>query len=135
MSSVVSDTHALLWYLSNSTNLSAAALNAFDQAEKNGFLIYVPAIVIVELRYLVEKGRSILESDFRLVINTLNNPNSALTFAPLNQATAEDVERIPRSVVPEMPDRLIAATAFNLNLPLVSKDTEISNLQNVTVVW
>lgn len=135
MSSVVSDTHALLWYLSNSSNLSAAALNAFDQAETNGFLIYVPAIVIVELRYLVDKGRSILESDLRLVINTLNNPNSALTFAPLNQATAEDVERIPRSVVPEMPDRLIAATAFNLNLPLVSKDSEIGNLNNVTVVW
>jgi len=135
MSSVVCDTHALLWYLSNSNNLSAAALNAFDQAEKSGYLIYVPAIVIVELRYLVEKGRSILESDFRLVVNTLNNPNSALTFASLNQATAEDVERIPRSVVPEMPDRLIAATALNLNLPLVSKDTEITNLQNVTVIW
>ena len=135
MSSVVSDTHALLWYLGNSKNLSAAALNAFGTAEKSGSLIYVPAIVIVELRYLVEKGRSILESDFRLVIDTLNNPNSALTFAPLNQATAQDIERIPRSVVPEMPDRMIAATAFNLNLSLVSKDSEISRLQNITVIW
>ena len=135
MSSVVTDTHALLWYLGNSKNLSALALNAFDTAEKSGSLIYVPAISVVELRYLVEKGRGILESDFRLVIDTLNDPNSAFTFAPLDQGTAEDIERIPRSVVPEMPDRMIAATAFNLNLPLVSRDTEISRLQNITVIW
>lgn len=135
MSSVVSDTHALLWYLGNSNNLSASALNAFDTAERNGSLIYVPAISVVELRYLVEKGRGILETDFRLVVNTLNDPNSAFTFAPLDQSTAEDIERIPRSVVPEMPDRMIAATAFNLNLPLVSKDMEIRRLQNITVIW
>ena len=135
MSSVVSDTHALLWYLGNSNNLSPAALNAFDTAERNASLIYVPAIVVVELRYLVEKRRGILESDFQLVIGQLNDPNSALTFAPLDQSTAEDIERIPRSIVPEMPDRMIAATAFNLNLPLISKDSEISKLQNISIVW
>lgn len=135
MSSVVADTHSLLWYLGNSKNLSSKALTAFDAAEKAGSLTFVPAIVLIELRYLVEKRRSILESDFRLVVTTINDPNSALTFAPLNQAVAEDVERIPRSVVPEMPDRLIAATAFNLNLPLVSRDSEISKLQNVNVIW
>lgn len=111
------------------------SLSAFDIAEKSGSLIYVPAISVVELRYLVEKGKGILETDFRLVIHTLNDPNSAFTFASLDQATAEDIERIPRSVVPEMPDRMIAATAFNLNLPLVSRDAEINRLQNITVIW
>lgn len=135
MSSVVCDTHALLWYLGNSKHLSTNALTALDAAEKSGSLIFVPAIVLVELRYLVEKGRSILESDFRLVVRMIDDPNSALTFVALNQSITEDVERIPRSLVPEMPDRLIAATAFNLNRPLVSRDTEISKLRNVSVIW
>ncbi len=135
MSAVVTDTHALLWYLSNSSKLSADALAAFEKAEQNGFSIYVPAIILIELRYLVEKGRDIFEGDFRLVVEKLNSPLSALTFAPLNQAAAEDLEQIPRTVVPDMPDRLIAATAFNLNLPLISKDTSIRNLQNVKIIW
>lgn len=135
MSAVVTDTHALLWYLSNSSKLSADALNAFQNAEQKGFPVYVPAIVLVELRYLVEKGRDILESDFRLVIEKLNSPLSALTFAPLNQRTVEDLEQIPRNIVPDMPDRLITATAYNLDLPLISKDTNIRNLQNVKIIW
>jgi predicted nucleic acid-binding protein len=65
----------------------------------------------------------------------MNDPRSALTFTPLNQATAEDLDQIPRSAVPDMPDRLIAATAFNLNLPLVTRDSKINKLQNVQVIW
>jgi len=135
MSAVVSDTHALLWYLSNSSKLSPDALDAFQNAEQKGFPVYVPAIILVELRYLVEKGRDIVESDFQLVVGNLNSPLSALTFAPLTQATTEDLEQIPRNIVPDMPDRLIAATAYNLDLPLISKDASIRNLQNLRIIW
>ncbi len=135
MSAVVTDTHALLWFLSNSTKLSQNALDAFEKAETNGYPIYVPSIILVELRYLVEKARDIVESDFRLVVEKLNSPLSALTFAPLDQRTAEDLKEIPRNIVPDMPDRLIAATAYNLDLPLISKDVSIRNLQNLKIVW
>lgn len=135
MSAVVTDTHALLWYLNNSSELSANALAAFETAEQGGYLIYIPAIILVEIRYLVEKGRDVFEQDFGLVVSKMNDPNTALKFAPLNQATAEDLGQIPRSVVPDMPDRLIAATAFNLNLPLVTKDSDIRKLQNVQSIW
>lgn len=135
MSAVVTDTHALLWYLNNSSELSANALTAFETAEQGGCLIYIPAIILVEIRYLVEKGRDVFEQDFQLVISKMNDPRSALTFTPLNQATVEDLDQIPRSAVPDMPDRLIAATAFNLNLPLVTRDSKINKLQNVQVIW
>ncbi len=42
---------------------------------------------------------------------------------------------IPRLIVPDMPDRIIAATALALGLPLVTRDTEIRRLTNVTAVW
>lgn len=90
---------------------------------------------MIELRYLIEKGRDIFDSDFQLIVRKLNSPSSALTFAPLNQAIAEDIENISRAIVPDMPDRLIAATAFSLNLPLISKDGHIRKLKNIKVVW
>ena len=135
MSAVVADTHSLLWYLNDSTKLSTDALSAFENAEQNGFPIYVPAIILIEVRYLVEKGKDIFESDFQLIVNELNSSTSALTFVALNQKISEDLEKIPRATVPDMPDRLIAATAFSLNLPLISKDHKIQNLTNVNVVW
>ncbi len=135
MSAVVSDTHSLLWYLNDSSKLSPDALTAFEEAEQNGLPIYVPAIILVEVRYLVEKGRDIFESDFQLIVSELNSSSSALTFAPLNQSIAENLEKVSRAVVPDMPDRLIAATAFSLNLPLISKDGKIRKLTNVNVIW
>src|SRR2546423_10011765 len=135
MSAVVADTHSLLWYLNDSSKLSPDALAAFGQAEQNGLLIYVPAIILIEMRYLVEKGHGIAESDFQLIVSELNSASSALTFAPLTQSIAENLDKISRTVVPDMPDRLIAATAFSLGLPLISKDRNIRNLTNVQVIW
>ena len=89
----------------------------------------------MELRYLVEKVRDITESDFHIVVTELKNPASALTLAPLDQLVAETLAQIPRAVVPEMPDRIIAATAHALSLPLITRDTALSKLTNVAIIW
>ncbi|HEY9853570.1 MAG TPA: PIN domain-containing protein [Leptolyngbyaceae cyanobacterium] len=47
MTSVVLDTHAIVWYLLKSTNLSANALAAIDNANS----VYVASISIVEIIY------------------------------------------------------------------------------------
>ena len=57
MSTVVTDTHALLWYLLEPGKLSTAAKDEMIAAETGG-TIYVPAVVLVELRYLVDKGKT-----------------------------------------------------------------------------
>lgn len=48
MNRYVADTHALFWYLINSTELGSNARLAFDEADAEAF-IYVPASVIAEL--------------------------------------------------------------------------------------
>ena len=57
MASIVADTHAAVWYLSNDPRLSRAAGAAMDAVTAAGDPILIPAISLVELTYLVEKGR------------------------------------------------------------------------------
>lgn len=130
---IVADTHAVLWSLFNPARLSAAARAAFTAAEAADAPIYVSAITVVELRYLVEK-RTITEADFQAVLDALVDVNTALTITPLDLDAARNVQAIPRAVVPDMPDRIIAAAALHLGLPLVTCDTRI-RASSVTVVW
>jgi PIN domain nuclease of toxin-antitoxin system len=135
MSAVVVDTHSLLWYINDLPDLSTDVLTILENAEKSGESIYVPSIIVVELRYLVEKGRDITEGDYQTVIFELKNTASAITIAPLSLEVAEALSQIPRSIVPDMPDRIIAATALALNLPLITKDNKIRQLTNISTVW
>ncbi|WP_218651474.1 hypothetical protein [Nostoc sp. C057] len=43
--------------------------------------------------------------------------------------------QIDRATVPDMPDRIIAATAFCLGLPLVTRDLQIQALTNIQTIW
>jgi PIN domain nuclease of toxin-antitoxin system len=52
----------------------------------------------------------------------------------IDREVADAVALIPRSVVPDMPDRIIAATALHLNLPLVTADHKIQASQ-VQTIW
>ena len=57
MPAVAVDTHAIVWYLSADHRLSANAAGALDSATAAGELIHVPSVCLVELTYLIEKGR------------------------------------------------------------------------------
>jgi predicted nucleic-acid-binding protein len=57
MPAVAVDTHAIVWYLMGDPRISRIAEFALDLATTNGDLIYVPSVCLVELTYLVEKGR------------------------------------------------------------------------------
>jgi PIN domain nuclease of toxin-antitoxin system len=57
MSAVLADTHTIVWYFNPPGKLTPAAMAALDGATQAGAPIYVVAISIVEVIYLVEKGR------------------------------------------------------------------------------
>ncbi len=67
MSALVADTHAVIWYLREPSRLSPAALQAMHQTAQNGEPIFVSAISIVEVVYLVDKGRIPQEALDRLI--------------------------------------------------------------------
>lgn len=133
--SVVADTHAAIWYVDAPHELSGTATAALDAAaDTAGEHIIISAITLVEMRYLVEKGR--IKADvLKRVEQELDEPDPMLVVAALDRATYNALASIPRDTVPDMPDRIIAATALNLGLPLVTRDADIRSLPNVRTIW
>ena len=129
----IADTHALIWYLLNDPRLSSVARATFDQAATQGKPIGVPTVSIVEVVYLTEKNR-IPQSALASLQSQLGSRQTVLQVVPLNEAISFRIQQIDRNTVPEMPDRIIAATALEYNLPLLSRDHNIQNSQ-VTVLW
>ncbi len=133
MANIIADTHALIWYLLDSPRLSASASAQFEACRTAGARVGVASISIVEIVYLVDKGRIPAET-IPLLQEGLERQPSLLEIVPLTQSIAMAVRHIPREQVPDLPDRVIAATALHLAVPLISRDHRIQ-LSNVTTVW
>ncbi len=134
MSSVAADTHIIIWYFEDPTQFSNDAENALTGAVANqSDKIYVSAISIVEMQYLIEK-RKIPQKVLDKFLAELDLPDSAFEIAPLDRAVGENLTKISRQIVPDMPDRIIAVTALNLNLPLVTADTKIQ-AGGIQTIW
>jgi PIN domain nuclease of toxin-antitoxin system len=131
MNDVVADTHAILWLLFDPLRLSPAARSALIVGATG--TVYVSAISLVEIAYLIDKGR-FPEHTLDILIGVLEDPASGVVLAPVSPEVSRAVRLIPRKLVPDMPDRIVAATALQLGLPLVTKDSQI-HLSNVTTIW
>src|SRR5437588_5345266 len=116
MDEFVTDTHALVWHLTTSNALSAAARLYFEQADQGRARIHVPAITLVEMVYLGERGR-IPATLLQRALDLTSVPQGSYTVSPLDTAVARRVVTVPRLRVPELPDRVIVATALALGLP------------------
>ena len=134
MSAVVTDTHAAIWYLSKSPRLSTAARTAINKATQMGAPLHLCSISLVEVAYLIEKGR-LPAVTFDLLVQALADPSSSFVVAPLDLAVARTLRVIPRQIVADMPDRIIAATALHFNLPLVTRDPQIKNFGGLQTIW
>ena len=133
MPSFVTDTHALIWSLQNDPQLGLQARQIFVAAGRGETLIYVPTICVVEMVYLQEKRR-IPRGLITQLDNLLYLGVTGLLLQELTGDIANATSRVSRAEVPDMPDRIIAATALHLGVPLISRDRRIS-LSAVATVW
>jgi PIN domain nuclease of toxin-antitoxin system len=134
MSQYVTDTHALCWHLTGNPKLSAKAKKIFQEADSGVHQILIPSIVLIEMVYLAEKGR-IGDSSLNQVLELIDTIGGSYDEVPLNKDTVKALQNIHREDIPDMPDRIITATAYQLDLPLITKDEKIKNSRVVSVVW
>lgn len=133
MTDYVTDTHALIWYLEDSPRLGPEARVAFDACDQGELVIYVPTICLVEMVYLIEKGR-IPKEMMALLEKELRAGTSGLMLADLTIDVVNAIEKVIRDEVPDLPDRIIAATALALKLPLITRDRKIQ-LSGLKTIW
>ena len=116
-------------------NLSPDAAAAMDAAaDDEEQRIFVSAISLVELRYLSEKGK-IKPAVLPRILAEIDAPQPIISVIPLDRQVADNLAAIARTAVPDMPDRIIAATALTLSLPLITRDTKIRALTSIVTVW
>lgn len=91
------------------------------------------SISLAELVYLIEKRR-LPESAYSDVREVLANPTHVLEEATFSSEIVEAMRHISRHDVPDMPDRIIAATAVYFGVPGISRDGRI-RASSVRTVW
>lgn len=133
MPSVVADTHSIVWFLHVDARLSVPARTAMRASVQTGDPIFVASISLVELTYLVEKGR-LPGSALRALRAALADSSFGLRLAPLDLAVTDMLPQVPRGEIPDLPDRVIAATALALKLRLVTCNGKI-RATSVPTIW
>ncbi len=129
----VADTHAVVWYLYDDKRLSPEVGAFIDGAARRGDAIGVSPITLVEIVYLAEKGR-IQPQTLALVATALQSSDSVLVEVPLDLNVAQALQLVSRTDVPDMPDRIIAATALHFQVPVISRDARIQ-AANLQTIW
>lgn len=129
----VADTHAALWYLLNNPRLSESARLFVDDAAAAGDDILLSPISLAEMVYLTEKNR-LPRSAYEDLRSALADHEYVIEEAPFNTAIVETMRQIPRDSVPDLPDRIVAATALPFGVPVISRDGRIRT-SNVRTIW
>ncbi|MBY0504331.1 MAG: PIN domain-containing protein [Bryobacteraceae bacterium] len=129
----VADTHAVIWYLFSDPKLGKAASAFIDGAIANGDHIGVSAISFAEMVYLVEKARIPATALYDLR-TAVADPRSVLRQIPVDEAVAMKMMEVSRQDIPDLPDRVIAATAALRGIPVLSRDGKIRS-STITSIW
>ena len=134
MDAAVTDTHALLYHAAASERLGKRAAAHFAAAENRVALVYVPAAVAWEVTLLARGGRFNLRRSPREFFADLFS-NSAYQMYDLSLAQVLDADELSQRINRDPFDALICAAARDLELPLLTRDTQIAASGTVKVVW
>jgi PIN domain nuclease of toxin-antitoxin system len=129
----IADTHAILWYLFQDTRLSQTAKNFFDTSANNAQEIGISGITLVEMVYLIERSR-ISPQAFSLLASKLTQNNSLFVEIPIDVRIARALSAIDATQIPDMPDRIIAASALVYKVPVISRDGKI-RASSIQTIW
>lgn len=126
----VTDTHALLWWFIDSPKLSSRVSDIFRKCEKGESIIFIPSIVIAEALSIFEKKR--VSFDFKKLFKRIYESENFIIVA-LDYFILQKM--VDLEDVFELHDKIIAATAKYLNLPIITKDKTLQNAASIKTIW
>ncbi|MEI2691219.1 MAG: PIN domain-containing protein [Anaerolineae bacterium] len=129
----VLDTHPLVWYLEGNPRLSQKAKAVIDD---QGSDLVLPIIALAEATFIVERGRTGIPSVSDLLVSVQSDPR--IEVYPLSLAILQ--RSLDATMIPEMHDRLILATAMQLHslghtVSLLTKDAFIARSGLAPIIW
>jgi len=127
---ILLDTHAWIWWASQSPKLSTAARQCIDAETAVG----VAVISCWEVAMLVEKGRLKLDRDLSVWVDHAVTLPKVVLLALTPQIAVASV-RLPSGFLADPADRMIVATARQQGVPLVTKDERIQKCGLVATIW
>jgi PIN domain nuclease of toxin-antitoxin system len=131
LDAAVTDTHALLHHAAG-RGLGPKAAAMFKAAEAREAQIYVPMAVIWEVTLLARAGKINLRRNTRAFFTDLfTNPAYQPFDLTSEQVFEADEIRFNRDPF----DALIVAAANELDLPLITRDSDIAASSSVRVIW
>lgn len=129
MASLVADTHALVWHLTDQRKLGKGARRAFAAADEGRSICHVPAIVLAEVALLHERGR-IRVGPAQVLEAIAAHPGYAVLPLDIEQA----LELAALATLRDPWDRLIVSAARVTASKLVSCDEALEGF-GVDRLW
>jgi PIN domain nuclease of toxin-antitoxin system len=128
----VTDTHPLIWYAAGThRQLSRKVLDVFNSASRHVSLIYVPVFVLWEIAMLQKVGRISLREPYPVWVAHFSSQRG-FGLPPPDVTVLAEACAYPFA---DPFDSVITATARVMEVPLITKDTVISNSGLVEVYW
>ena len=130
---ILLDTHALIWWATESSSLSGRARSAIERARNtSGFA--VSAITFLEVATLVRRGRLDLGVPLADWVGDVGRI-SGLRIEPVTAAIAQMAGSLGDAFPGDPIDRVIAATAIGLQARLVTADQKLRAAPRLRTLW
>jgi PIN domain nuclease of toxin-antitoxin system len=130
MPTYITDTHSLLWAFTRPRKLGEHARRAFEEIANGEANLLIPVIVLAELIFTIENKP--VQADLDEILDAIqDSPN--VEFVDFDYESALRLRDL--SVISEMHDRMIVATALEYQATLITVDESITIAGVVDVIW
>lgn len=125
----VLDTHVLIWYFTGNPRLRPELRERIDTTREQDGRLLVPTIVLAEALYVAEKGKARFDFDEMHRLVRTEPEFEIISFTP---EILEEVIGIRD--IPELHDRIIAATGLFYGAGIMTKDRVVRASGEVDVL-
>lgn len=127
---IVIDTHVLIWMTGEKARLSKGAVGALEREHD----ILVPAMCCWEYATLAIRRRFRLTRELVAALEEIFQ-TPGIRLQPITANIAIRAARLSLNQPMDPADQLIAATAIELDLPLVTADERLQSLPGLRTIW